>query len=151
MGDEATQIQAIAELGEVRSKPFSQRVPPRGAKAPPIDPNQPARWRKALKRDGTEAVYAMVKAAKDAKAVIHGVTATTTDSADAAAFMRIQYGDKFGLSADKLEANLAQLREVCPTGEMQLNSKTLAFETGADLTRFANEIGMLPASEEVTQ
>lgn len=152
VGDEATLVQAVAELDGVRSaKPLSHRIPPRGAKAPPVDPNQPARWRKALKRDGTEAVYVLVKAAKESRAVIHGVTATTTDSADAAAFMRIQYGDKFGLPADKLEENLAQLREICPTGELQLNSKSMAFETGTDLTRFANELGMTPAPEEVSQ
>lgn len=152
VGDEATLVQAVAELDGIRNaKPLSHRIPARGAKAPPVDPNLPARWRRVFKQDGTEAVYALVKAAKDSKAEIHGVTATTTDAADASAFMRIQYGDKFPLTAEKLEANLAQLREICPTGELQLHSKSVAFETGTDLTRFGNHLGIVPAPEEVSQ
>ena len=151
VGDEGALVQAVAELDGVRSKPFSYNVPARGAKAPPIDPNLPVRWRKALRRDGTEDVYVMLRAAKESKAVVHGVTATTTDSADASAFMRIQYGDRLGLSADRLETNLAQLREMCPTGELQMHSKSLAFETGTDLKLFSTMIGLVPLPEEVIQ
>ena len=151
VGDEGVLVQAVAELDGVRSKLFSYRVPARGAKAPPIDPNLPVRWRKALRRDGTEDVYVMLRAAKESKAVVHGVTATTTDAADASAFMRIQYGDRLGLSADRLETNLAQLREMCPTGELQMHSKSLAFETGTDLKLFSTMIGVVPLPEEVIQ
>lgn len=133
------------------AKTLSHRIPARGAKAPTVDPNLPARWRRPLRRDGTEAVYALVKAAKESKAQVHGVTATTTDSADASAFMRIQYGDKLPLTAEDLEADLAQLRGRCPTGELQLSSKSTAFETGTDLARFADQLGVVPAAEEVSQ
>jgi len=152
VGEDATQVQAVAELDGVRcARPLNHRIPARGAKAPTVDPNLPARWRRQIRRDGTDAVYAMVKAAKESKALVHGVTATTTDSSDASAFMRIQYGDKLALSADDLEADLNQLRGRCPAGELQLISKSLAFETGTDLTRFADHLGVVPAAEEVSQ
>ena len=151
VGEEGATVMYVAELDGVRSQVQTHRIAARGAKGPVIDSSRRARWRRAIRRDGNEQVYSILNASKTSKATIHGVTATVTAPSDPASFMRMQYGDRFGRASEQVEEDLAQLRKICPEGDLQLNAKFIEFETGADLETFAAEVGLTPSPEEVDQ
>ena len=151
VSDEATEVQAVAELDGVRSAPFSYKVPARGIKVPVVDTNLPALWKRTVKQAGTESVYRMLKAAKESRAVFNNVLTTSTNPNNAGQFMRIQYGDGFGLSVERLEADLVRMREAFPVGDLEFVSGSVRFETGHDLELFGDGIGVAAMPGEVEQ
>lgn len=140
-------VQAIAEAEGTESEVVRFDVPEAG-KEGFVEPRQPAGWRHVHDRDDTASSYALLQAAVARNARLGGVKVTVMHDRRWAEFMS---SEDLLLSANEVIEEADRLKGMVADGNLDLQVRSMEFETGADLLALVADLKMQVAAGEVVQ
>lgn len=146
---EARFVLAVAEADGVKSEVAKFDVPTSGDKAiPTVDESRPATWKRKVKTDTTGESYEWLELAGKYKAELGGLVLTVAQDQRWAEF-RIDSGVKVSVPFAIEEAN--RLKELMPSGNLDLEVEVLHFAKGQDLLDMVAAMRTEVQPGEVTQ